>query len=121
MAKTWNSKAYAAANALSSLAPITIPRREPMERDVRVEILFCGICHSDLHQVRNEWSGAMPTVYPCVPGHEIVGRVTDVGAAVTAFKAGDLVAVGCMVDSDGTCSECRDRLEQFCPNVVFTL
>ena len=120
MAKTWNSKAYAAASALSSLAPITIPRREPMERDVRVEILFCGICHSDLHQVRNEWSGAMPTVYPCVPGHEIVGRVTDVGAAVTAFKAGDLVAVGCMVDSDGTCSECRDRLEQFCPNVVFT-
>lgn len=91
-----------------------------MERDVRVEILFCGICHSDLHQVRNEWSGAMPTVYPCVPGHEIVGRVTDVGAAVTAFKPGDLVAVGCMVDSDGTCSECRDRLEQFCPNVVFT-
>ena len=120
MAKTWNSKAYAAASALSSLAPITIPRREPMERDVRVEILFCGICHSDLHQVRNEWSGAMPTVYPCVPGHEIVGRVTDVGAAVTAFKPGDLVAVGCMVDSDGTCSECRDRLEQFCPNVVFT-
>jgi uncharacterized zinc-type alcohol dehydrogenase-like protein len=120
MSKTWNSKAYAAASALSSLAPITIPRREPMERDVRVEILFCGICHSDLHQVRNEWSGAMPTVYPCVPGHEIVGRVTDVGAAVTAFKAGDLVAVGCMVDSDGTCSECRDRLEQFCPNVVFT-
>ena len=120
MAKTWNSKAYAAASALSSLAPITIPRREPMERDVRVEILFCGICHSDLHQVRNEWSGAMPTVYPCVPGHEIVGRVIDVGAAVTAFKAGDLVAVGCMVDSDGTCSECRDRLEQFCPNVVFT-
>ena len=120
MAKTWNSKAYAAASALSSLAPITIPRREPMERDVRVEILFCVICHSDLHQVRNEWSGAMPTVYPCVPGHEIVGRVTDVGAAVTAFKPGDLVAVGCMVDSDGTCSECRDRLEQFCPNVVFT-
>ena len=120
MSKTWNSKAYAAASALSSLAPITIPRREPMERDVRVEILFCGICHSDLHQVRNEWSGAMPTVYPCVPGHEIVGRVTDVGAAVTAFKPGDLVAVGCMVDSDGTCSECRDRLEQFCPNVVFT-
>ena len=120
MAKTWNSKAYAAASALSSLAPITIPRREPMERDVRVEILFCGICHSDLHQVRNEWSGAMPTVYPCVPGHEIVGRVTDVGAAVTAFKPGDFVAVGCMVDSDGTCSECLDRLEQFCPNVVFT-
>jgi uncharacterized zinc-type alcohol dehydrogenase-like protein len=120
MAKTWNSKAYAAASAQSSLAPITIPRREPMERDVRVEILFCGICHSDLHQVRNEWSGAMPTVYPCVPGHEIVGRVTDVGAAVTAFKPGDLVAVGCMVDSDGTCSECRARLEQFCPNVVFT-
>jgi uncharacterized zinc-type alcohol dehydrogenase-like protein len=120
MSKTWNSKAYAAASALSSLAPITIPRREPMERDVRVEILFCGICHSDLHQVRNEWSGAMPTVYPCVPGHEIVGRVTDVGAAVTAFKPGDFVAVGCMVDSDGTCSECLDRLEQFCPNVVFT-
>jgi alcohol dehydrogenase (NADP+) len=120
MVRTRNSKAYAAANATSSLASTTIARREPGDRDVRVEILFCGICHSDLHQVRNEWSGAMPTVYPCVPGHEIVGRVTDVGAAVKGFHPGDLVGVGCMVDSDGTCSECLAGLEQFCPNSVLT-
>jgi alcohol dehydrogenase (NADP+) len=120
MVRTRNSKAYAAANATSSLASTTIARREPGDRDVRIEILFCGICHSDLHQVRNEWSGAMPTVYPCVPGHEIVGRVTDVGAAVKGFHPGDLVGVGCMVDSDGTCSECLAGLEQFCPNSVLT-
>ena len=75
--------------------------------DVQIEILFCGICHSDLHQVRNEWKEVMPTVYPCVPGHEIVGRVTKVGGGVTKFKVGDLAAVGCMVDSDGTCPECK--------------
>ena len=79
----------------------------PPEHDVQIEILFCGICHSDLHQVRNEWSSFMPTVYPFVPGHEIVGRVTKVGAAVTKFKPGDLAAVGCLVDSDGTCPECK--------------
>jgi alcohol dehydrogenase (NADP+) len=82
--------------------------------------LFCGICHSDLHQVRDEWSGVMPTVYPCVPGHEIVGRVTKVGDAVKKFKAGDLAAVGCMVDSDGTCPECKAGLQQFCPNFTLT-
>ena len=112
----YNAKAYSAASATSPLAPTTITRRDPTEHDVQIEILFCGICHSDLHQVRNEWSEFMPTVYPCVPGHEIVGRVTKVGSAVTKFKPGDLAAVGCMVDSDGTCPECQAGLEQFCPN-----
>ena len=93
----------------------------PPEDDVQIEILFCGICHSDLHQVRNEWSGVMPTVYPCVPGHEIVGRVTKVGSAVKKFKRGDLAAVGCMVDSDRTCPECQAGLEQFCPNFTLNL
>ena len=96
----YKAKAYSAASATSSLASTTITRRDPAEHDVQIDILFCGICHSDLHQVRNEWSGVMPTVYPCVPGHEIVGRVTKVGSAVTKFKPGDLAAVGCMVDSD---------------------
>jgi alcohol dehydrogenase (NADP+) len=114
------AKAYSAANATSPLASYTIPRRDPAERDVQIEILFCGICHSDLHQVRNEWSGVMPTVYPCVPGHEIVGRVTKVGSAVTKYKPGNLVAVGCMVDSDRTCPHCREGLEQFCPNMTLT-
>jgi len=116
----FNAKAYSAASATSSLGPITITRRDPTEYDVRIEILFCGICHSDLHQVRNEWSGVMPTVYPCVPGHEIVGRVTSVGSAVSRFKPGDLAAVGCMVDSDRTCPECQAGLEQFCANPTFT-
>jgi alcohol dehydrogenase (NADP+) len=115
-----NAKAYSAASATSPLAPTTIARREPTEHDVQIEILFCGICHSDLHQVRNEWSGVMPTVYPVVPGHEIVGRVTKVGSAVTKYKPGDLAAVGCMVDSDGTCVHCHDGLEQFCPNMTLT-
>ncbi|MBX3303186.1 MAG: NAD(P)-dependent alcohol dehydrogenase [Nitrospira sp.] len=114
------AKAYAAASVTSSLALTTIPRREPAPHDVQLEILFCGICHSDLHQVRNEWSGVMPTVYPCVPGHEIVGRVINVGSATTKFKPGDLAAVGCMVDSDRTCSECQAGLEQFCRNATFT-
>jgi uncharacterized zinc-type alcohol dehydrogenase-like protein len=115
-----NAKAFSAASATSPLASTTIARRDPTETDVQIEILFCGICHSDLHQVRNEWSGVMPTVYPCVPGHEIVGRVTSVGAGVTKFKVGDLAAVGCMVDSDGTCADCRDGEEQFCPNCTLT-
>ncbi|MCW3097493.1 MAG: Mannitol dehydrogenase [Chthonomonadaceae bacterium] len=114
------AKAYAAAGATSALAATTIARREPTERDVEIEILFCGICHSDLHTVRNEWSSIMPTVYPCVPGHEIVGRVTRVGSAVTKYKPGDLAAVGCMVDSDGTCPQCQAELEQFCPNMTLT-
>jgi alcohol dehydrogenase (NADP+) len=116
----FNSKAYAAPSATSPLASHTIARRDPTETDVQIEILFCGICHSDLHQVRNEWSGVMPTVYPCVPGHEIVGLVTKVGSKVVKFKQGDLAAVGCMVDSDGICPECRAGLEQFCPNMTLT-
>ena len=115
-----NAKAYAAAGATSPLALTTIPRRAPEENDVQIEILFCGVCHSDLHQVRNEWSEVMPTVYPCVPGHEIVGRVTKVGSAVTGFEPGDLAAVGCMVDSDRTCPECQAGQEQFCPNFILT-
>jgi hypothetical protein len=90
------------------------------ERDVQIEILFCGICHSDLHYARDEWHDVMPTVYPCVPGHEIVGRVARVGSAVTKFKPGDLAGVGCLVDSDGTCPQCQAGLEQFCPNMVLT-
>ena len=116
----FNAKAYSAASATSPLASTTIPRRDPAEHDVQIEILFCGICHSDLHQVRNEWSEFMPTVYPCVVGHEIVGRVTRVGSAVSNFKPGDLAAVGCMVDSEGTCPECKAGLEQFCANPTFT-
>lgn len=116
----YNAKAYAAASETSPLASTTITRRDPTERDVQIEILFCGICHSDLHAVRNEWSSFLPTVYPIVPGHEIVGRVTNVGSAVTKYKPGDLAAVGCLVDSDGTCPRCKDGLEQFCPNSTFT-
>ena len=94
----YNAKAYSAASAASSLAHAKIARRDPTEHDVQIEILFCGICHSDIHQVRNEWKSFMPTVYPIVPGHEIVGRVTKVGSAVKKYKPGDLAAVGCMVD-----------------------
>jgi len=114
------TKAYSAASATSPLASTTISRRETTERDVQIEILFCGICHSDLHTVRDEWSSVMATTYPCVPGHEIVGRVTGIGSAVTKFKPGDLVGVGCLVDSDHTCSQCSDGLEQFCHNATFT-
>jgi alcohol dehydrogenase (NADP+) len=116
----YNAKAYSAASAISPLASTTIARRDPTEHDVQIEILYCGICHSDLHQVRDEWKDAMPTVYPCVPGHEIVGRVTQVGSAASKFKPGDLAAVGCMVDSDRTCPECQAGLEQFCPNFTLT-
>lgn len=116
----YKTKAYSAASATSPLASTTIARRDPTEHDVQIEILFCGICHSDLHQVRNEWKDVMPTVYPCVPGHEIVGRVTRVGSAVSRLKPGDLAAVGCMVDSDRTCPECQAGLEQFCPNATLT-
>ena len=116
----YKAKAYSAASATSPLASTTIARRDPTEHDVQIEILFCGICHSDLHSVRNEWSEFMPTVYPIVPGHEIVGRVTKVGSAVTKFKPGDLAAVGCLVDSDGTCPECQAGFEQFCPNMTLT-
>src|SRR4051812_44858961 len=116
----YQAKAYSAASARSPLASTTIQRRDATEHDVQIEILYCGICHSDLHSVRNEWSEFNPTVYPIVPGHEIVGRVTNVGGAVTKFKKGDIAAVGCMVDSDGTCAECRGGFEQFCPNLALT-
>ena len=116
----FKAKAYSVSSATSPFVPSTIERRDPTPNDVQIEILFCGICHSDLHQARNEWSGTMPTVYPCVPGHEIVGRVTKVGSAVTKFKPGDLAGVGCMVDSDRTCPECKAGLEQFCANMVLT-
>jgi uncharacterized zinc-type alcohol dehydrogenase-like protein len=114
------AKAYSAASATSPLAFTTIPRRDTTDRDVHIEILYCGICHSDLHTVRDEWSDFMPTTYPCVPGHEIVGRVTTVGAAVTAFKPGEVVGVGCIVDSDHTCTHCQNHVEQFCPGATFT-
>ena len=116
----YNAKAYSAATATSPLASDTIARRDPTEHDVQIEILFCGICHSDVHSVRNEWSDFMSTTYPIVPGHEIVGRVTQVGSAVTKYKPGDLAGVGCMVDSDGTCPHCKTGLEQFCQNVTLT-
>lgn len=116
----YKTKAYSAASAASPLEAATIPRRDPTERDVQIEILFCGICHSDLHTVRNEWSSLIPTVYPIVPGHEIVGRVTKVGSAVMKYRPGDLAAVGCMVDSDGTCPQCKAGFEQFCSNLTLT-
>jgi alcohol dehydrogenase (NADP+) len=114
--KTFAADAFAAGSPTSGLAPLRIPRREPRPQDVQIEILFCGVCHSDLHQVRNEWKEVMPTVYPVVPGHEIVGRVTKVGSAVTKFKAGDIAAVGCMVDSCRQCSACKAGEEQYCEN-----
>ena len=114
------TKAYSAASATAPLALDTIRRRETSRRDVQIEILFCGICHSDLHQVRDEWQSVMPTVYPCVPGHEIVGRVTQVGSQVSSFRPGDLVGVGCMVDSDHDCPICSANIEQFCPSTTFT-
>src|SRR5208337_4500860 len=119
-AKTHSAKAYAAESASSGLAPRSIQRRAPRPQDVEIEILFCGICHSDLHQVRDEWHSFMPTVYPCVPGHEIVGRVAKVGSSVAKYKAGDLVAVGCLVDSDGTCPNCKAGFEQYCPGMTLT-
>lgn len=116
----YNTKAYAAASATSPLSLTQIGRRAPTEHDVQMEILFCGICHSDVHSVRNEWSNFMSTTYPIVPGHEIVGRVTQVGSAVTKYKPGDLAAIGCMVDSDGICPNCKAGFEQFCSNMILT-
>ena len=115
-----SAKAYAAQSATTPLAPFSLDRRDPGPKDVAIEILFCGVCHSDLHTVRNEWESAMATVYPCVPGHEIVGRVTKVGNQVKKFKEGDLAAVGCMVDSCRTCPSCRAGEEHLC-DVGFTL
>jgi uncharacterized zinc-type alcohol dehydrogenase-like protein len=105
---------YAAAASDAPLKPFQFDRRDPGASDVVIEILFCGICHSDIHTVRNEWSEMMQTTYPCLPGHEIVGRVTQVGKDVKKFKPGDLAGVGCLVDSDGTCPNCKAGEEQFC-------
>lgn len=114
--QTFTVKAYAAYGATTPLAPFTIPRRTPGPKDVQIEILFCGVCHSDLHQARDEWQSVMPTVYPLVPGHEIVGRVVKIGREVKEFKEGDLAAVGCLVDSCRHCAACRDQEEMFCEN-----
>jgi uncharacterized zinc-type alcohol dehydrogenase-like protein len=111
---TTKVKTYAAQNATSKLTSLTISRREPGPTDVEIDILYCGVCHSDLHQARNEWHN---TVYPCVPGHEIVGRVTRAGRNVKKFKPGDIGAVGCMVDSCHTCPNCRAGFEQYCLSV----
>lgn len=111
---TFSARAFAARSATSGMAPHTISRRSPRPQDVQIEILFCGVCHSDLHQVRNEWQSVMPTVYPCVPGHEIVGRVVQVGSCVKKFKEGDIAAVGCMVDSCRECASCLAGEEQYC-------
>jgi uncharacterized zinc-type alcohol dehydrogenase-like protein len=106
-----SSKAFAAQSESSPLEPFTFERRDVGPHDVRIHILFCGVCHSDIHTVRNEWGG---TIYPCVPGHEIVGRVVDTGKEVTKFKNGDLAGVGCMVDSCRKCDNCQKGLEQYC-------
>ena len=105
------SRGYAAQSARSPLAPFSFERRDPGPQDVMLDILYCGVCHSDLHQVRNEWGGS---VYPIVPGHEIVGRVVSVGNHVSKFKVGDLAAVGCMVDSCRECEYCKQGMEQYC-------
>ncbi len=115
--RAYSVKAYSTTSAQSPLAAATISRREPGDGDVRIDILYCGVCHSDLHYARNEWNF---TQYPAVPGHEIVGRVTAVGSGVKKFKAGDLVGVGCLVDSCRTCPDCRSGLEQFCAEMNMT-
>jgi alcohol dehydrogenase (NADP+) len=112
--KTYMARAYEAQSPASGMARFTIRRRLPRPQDVQIDILYCGVCHSDLHQVRNQWQDVMPTVYPCVPGHEIVGRVVKTGSAVKKFKEGDIAAVGCMVDSCRTCASCRAGEEQYC-------
>ncbi len=113
------TKGYAAQSKTEPVTPFEFERRAPGPTDVQIEILFCGVCHSDLHQIRDEWGGS---IYPMVPGHEIVGRVTEVGSAVTKFKAGDLAGVGCMVDSCRECESCSIGLEQYCDRgqTVFT-
>jgi uncharacterized zinc-type alcohol dehydrogenase-like protein len=108
-----SSKGYAAQSATSPLAPFAFERRDPGPADVQIDIVYCGVCHSDLHTARSEWPG---TRYPCIPGHEIVGRVARVGGQVSKFRAGDLVGVGCLVDSCRRCASCAEGLEQYCEN-----
>jgi uncharacterized zinc-type alcohol dehydrogenase-like protein len=116
--QTYPAKGYAAKSAKSGLGPHSFERRSPRAEDVQIEILFCGVCHSDLHQARDEWHAVMPTVYPCIPGHEIVGRVVKVGSAVKKLKEGDVAAVGCMVDSCRKCVNCLAGDEQYCENLL---
>src|ERR1700704_1771926 len=104
-------KAYAAQNATTPLAPWNFERREVGPKDVQIDILYCGVCHSDIHQVRDEWGGA---IFPMVPGHEIVGRIGKIGKDVTQFRVGDLAGVGCFVDSCRECQSCKEGLEQYC-------
>jgi len=110
-------KAYGVLNATQPLAPLHISRRETGDNDVSIDIAYCGVCHSDIHQVRNEWGNS---IFPMVPGHEIVGVVTAVGKAVKRYKVGDRVGVGCLVDSCRECPDCKDHLEQFCTRPIFT-
>ena len=111
------TKTYAALDPKKPLTAFTIQRRKPGKNDVHIKIMFCGICHTDIHQARNEWGHS---IFPMVPGHEIVGQVVTVGASVKKFKKGDYVGVGCMVDSCGTCKDCKDHVEQFCNTVSYT-
>jgi uncharacterized zinc-type alcohol dehydrogenase-like protein len=111
---TMNVRGYAAQSAKDNLAPHRFMRRDPRPDDVTIEILYCGVCHSDLHQARNDWGGS---IYPMVPGHEIIGRVASVGTDVKRFKPGDHVGVGCMVDSCRKCSACEQGLEQYCMEI----
>jgi alcohol dehydrogenase (NADP+) len=114
---TFEARAYGGQDKSSPLGPLSIPRREPGPRDVVIDSEFCGVCHSDIHTVRSEWSG---THYPCVPGHEIVGRVSRVGSGVRKFKVGDRAAVGCLVDSCQKCASCSEGFEQFCDEGLAT-
>ena len=117
----FETKAYAAQSPTSALAPFSFNRRDPRPNDVQIDIQYCGVCHSDLHTARNEWEGFLPTVYPAVPGHEIVGRVAKAGKDVRKYKEGDLVAVGCLVDSCRKCESCKAGLENYCEvESVFT-
>ena len=110
------TKAYGATGSVfNSLSEMEIERSAPKADEVRIDILYCGVCHSDLHQVRNDWHN---TIYPCVPGHEIIGRVSEAGSRVSKFKMGDLVGVGCMVDSCGTCPPCQEKEENYCEGPV---
>ena len=111
------TQGYAAHTANTDLVPFSFERREPRANDIQIDILYCGVCHSDIHQARNEWGNAR---YPMVPGHEIIGKVTAMGSAVTGFKIGEMVGVGCMVDSCRNCADCTDHLEQFCNSATFT-
>ena len=115
---TTQTPAYAALTAKTPIEPFRIERRAPRPNDVAIDILYCGVCHSDIHQARDEWGGS---IFPMVPGHEIVGRVSSVGSAVTKFKAGDLAGVGCMVESCRVCKNCRDGEEQYCTNPHATM